>query len=398
MHLRDRLCRRSAYVAVVLLTTPLVAFGINVGATSSSVLVDERSNPPTYWLYEPVRAVDGSSLTGWVEGVPGPGINEWVQIDPGAWITEIEVEPGFFDPRWWEANNRVRTAELEIRYRCRDDRHSGGRADCTESGRRTIDVEFEDVMEAQPIRLPTRYLATSVRLTIKAVYPGARWDDTVVSEIRFSDEEIQKELVPSGGPFARWGGVHQIDPFQFPGASRVAEDYAQGTDMVLRYHVHSYHESHWFRWMPGATQGASHGFVNDLIVDLHFSVVDGAFPDSGIVVLTAFDDGLLGGVDAQGLWALDRQRGTIDLDLIWQDPQHARFSNRASIHLVAADRLLFRPDSTSTAIHAVNRDSPAPDLPIERQQLMRLEVLGADQVESRPRTQRMPPLHMIGDR
>ncbi len=176
---------RAGILLLALLTAGVSAAGAQEPPeiTATSYLSDDGEPR----RYAADRAFDGDPRTAWVEGVAGPGIDESIRIGFAADVTirEIRVMPGYFDRRWWAANNRVKEAVL---------RFDGGERQ----------LVFADVMEAQGTRFDPPITAREFTLVIRSVYPGSRWDDTCIAEIELLDhagptpEQIYERAFESG--------------------------------------------------------------------------------------------------------------------------------------------------------------------------------------------------------
>lgn len=118
--------------------------------------------------YSPAKALDGDPGTAWVEGVSDSGVFESLHVEFSLPITfdAIEVMPGYFDERYWEANNRVRTLSFS-----------------TESLR--SGMRFDDEMTAQRTSLSDSVTVTSIEFLIDSIYQGSKWNDTCIAEIVF---------------------------------------------------------------------------------------------------------------------------------------------------------------------------------------------------------------------
>jgi len=107
----------------------------------------------------------------WVEGVKGSGINEWIELtlypadNP---VDALLISNGYVDftkPQLYTANNRVKVIQIEVL---------------------NTDVKFtvtlNDTYQFQEIRMPKRLTnVNTIRLTIKEVYKGDKWDDTCIN-------------------------------------------------------------------------------------------------------------------------------------------------------------------------------------------------------------------------
>ena len=132
--------------------------------TASSFSADKKQP----YRYHPWRTFDGDPFTAWKEGVKGPGIGENLTLKLAQYIMidKIVILPGYFDPKWYSANNRVKECTFDF---------NGTREKCHLSDEmKPIAVFF-----SLPIRFKTMVFY------IDAVYPGNKYNDTCVSEIQF---------------------------------------------------------------------------------------------------------------------------------------------------------------------------------------------------------------------
>jgi hypothetical protein len=123
--------------------------------------------PSRVATYGPGMVTDGRWSTVWVEGAPGNGVGEWIelQLDSPVAIAKVGVVNGYGKgPRYLE-NARLREAELQF---------SDGTA-------KRIHLADSNDLQYFDLRPNT---TTVVRLTIVSVYPGTRWDDVAIGEIR----------------------------------------------------------------------------------------------------------------------------------------------------------------------------------------------------------------------
>ncbi len=133
-------------------------------AAASSTLRATQTNS-----YGVTNLLDGDLSTAWNEGSDGNGIGEWVQFNfsQDVVLSRVEIANGYQrdDDRYF-GNPRVQSLRIE---------YSNGTSQL---------VDLLDSRQLQ-IVIPTREPITSVRFVIVAVYSGAEWDDTALSEVRF---------------------------------------------------------------------------------------------------------------------------------------------------------------------------------------------------------------------
>jgi len=137
-------------------------------AEASSILTPQLGKRPKDY-FSPRKAIDGDWETCWAEAVEGAGIGEWIKL---VWLTGetptyIAVLPGWAKTKArWENNPRVKVAEITL-----------------SNGYRQI-ISFKDKMQLQFSPLKTGKPAEWLKLEIKQVYPGKRFQDTSISEIK----------------------------------------------------------------------------------------------------------------------------------------------------------------------------------------------------------------------
>lgn len=147
---------------------PPARTSLKMTATASSTRV-----PMKAFTYEPAHALDGSLLTAWIEGVPGPGVGEWLRcdFDREVKLNQIIFTPGYFkNPSIWKQNNRLAAATFHF-------------SDGTSRRFTFPDRMQEQRLDAGGVR--TRF----VRLVIDEIYPGSvDSEDTAISQISFDWE------------------------------------------------------------------------------------------------------------------------------------------------------------------------------------------------------------------
>jgi len=136
-------------------------------ASASSALPSDR-----WGTYHAWSAIDDRLDSPWTEGAAGPGIDEWVMLTfPG----EIEVwaiglDAGYDrDADLFRANNRIKRAVLVF--------SNGEQVEVTLSDKQGMQTTV--LARAPGPSIETTY----VKLVIKEVYPGTRYDDTCLGEI-----------------------------------------------------------------------------------------------------------------------------------------------------------------------------------------------------------------------
>jgi Caspase domain len=118
--------------------------------------------------YDPAMMFDGNRATAWVEADKGDGVGETITLHFGSQrsLVGFEVINGYDkDQKIWSANSRV--AELEA-----------------ETGDGQVQqITLKDVRGASRFDFHAPVETSWLRLTIKSVYPGAKYRDTAISEL-----------------------------------------------------------------------------------------------------------------------------------------------------------------------------------------------------------------------
>ena len=126
--------------------------------------------------YEPARINDGDVTTGWVEGVDGSGIGEYVELTyPGDIVFHsVWIVPGFCKREDLFYRNNV-PVELEF--------SSGGKSVAVDISSAAGD--YYQAAAGTEFVLPGELPCDgTLRVTIRNVWPGSEWDDTVISELK----------------------------------------------------------------------------------------------------------------------------------------------------------------------------------------------------------------------
>lgn len=124
--------------------------------------------------YDPSNMFDGDPATAWVEAEEGDGLGETIMMDFGRdrSLAGFELSNGYDkDQRTWSNNSRIR--QLEI---------------ATADGQ-TFMLDLPDQRGSNRFDFQPALRTSSLKMTIRAVYPGSRFKDTAISELRpvFSD-------------------------------------------------------------------------------------------------------------------------------------------------------------------------------------------------------------------
>lgn len=120
--------------------------------------------------HDATNLLDGDLTTNWTENAPGDGIGEYVEFQfKGAYLLQaIYIHAGnHYDEERYLNNSRPERITVEF---------SDGSA---------WQFILKDIMEGQVILLEEPVVTQNVRITIDSVYHGAKYTDTVISEVDF---------------------------------------------------------------------------------------------------------------------------------------------------------------------------------------------------------------------
>lgn len=118
--------------------------------------------------HTPDRIADGSLSTAWVEGAEGQGLGESVSLQfTGTYlVTGLYIYAGYQKSEdLYYKNSRPQSITVTF-------------SDGTQET-----FSLEDQMGEQQLTLTQPRATESVTITIEAVYPGSRYQDTVISEL-----------------------------------------------------------------------------------------------------------------------------------------------------------------------------------------------------------------------
>jgi hypothetical protein len=150
-----------------------------VDSTTSSTLAPVQVRPTavvassilkatTSKSYRATNLLDGDLTTAWEEGAKGPGLGEWVRFEfsKPVVIARIEIANGYQkDDERFAGNPRVKSLKVE---------YSNGVTQL---------IDLADSKDYQSI-IATSEAVDWFKLIIVSVYPGGRWEDTALSEVR----------------------------------------------------------------------------------------------------------------------------------------------------------------------------------------------------------------------
>lgn len=145
---------------------------LDVAVQASSVLAPADAYHPGYLF-------DGRPDFGWVEGAKGPGVGESMTLTFPApvTLTALEVWNGYQrSDDHFKKNARAKKLELTV------------------DGAPPIELTLRDAQGSQKLALPKAATTSSLKLTIKDVYRGSKYEDLVLSELRVWDDQGPRAL------------------------------------------------------------------------------------------------------------------------------------------------------------------------------------------------------------
>lgn len=121
-------------------------------------------------LHSAERLIDGSVNNAWVEGAPGYGINEFAVLRfTGAYrISGMRIHAGYQKSDKVYYNN-ARPEQIRAEF-------SDGTSEV---------ITLQDVQAVQDITFEKSVVTEDITITILSVYPGSKYEDTVISEVSF---------------------------------------------------------------------------------------------------------------------------------------------------------------------------------------------------------------------
>lgn len=136
---------------------------------ASSHLVKTDGSMP----YGPANVLDGDPRSCWATVGTEEAPADWIEFefDKPELIHSIQFSSGFFVPEYLEKNNRIRELDIEI------DGSFHNRIVCTDPV--TMGMSMTEIL------LHPEHSFTRIRFTVVSVYPGTRWNDSCISDVRF---------------------------------------------------------------------------------------------------------------------------------------------------------------------------------------------------------------------
>lgn len=126
--------------------------------------------------YDVENIADFNHETAWVEGVKGNGVGQWIEFQGvrGNQITTIKILNGYVkSDKAWSENSRVRLLKV----------YCNGEPLCILELKNSRSLQAFDVETL--LEDSASYGVNTFRFEILDVYPGTKYQDTVISEIYF---------------------------------------------------------------------------------------------------------------------------------------------------------------------------------------------------------------------
>jgi hypothetical protein len=140
---------------------------IEQSRSGEEIRYDESQLRNTFYIYYQWALNMNTFKRAWAEGVSGPGIGEYLDIEFTLPTDHMMVLNGYVNLTrmdLYTANNRVKTTIIE-----------------SDNPRFKIEYTFDDVVSFSEISFPEQ--TKKVRMTIKDVYKGTKYDDTCITAI-----------------------------------------------------------------------------------------------------------------------------------------------------------------------------------------------------------------------
>lgn len=157
----------------LLLTLALPA---HAGVVTPSSVTSSRTLPDSDGVsYAETNTLDHKQSTVWVEGdTAGSGLGDWVEytFDASTTVTSFRIWNGnYYSFDFWNRHNRIKEVEATF----------------SDGSKQTFTLA--DEMKPEVVTLDKPVGTTSVKLKIKSIYRGTTFNDTVISEIVFYDDQ-----------------------------------------------------------------------------------------------------------------------------------------------------------------------------------------------------------------
>lgn len=141
---------------------------VSMDAVSSVTATSYLTEPKLGLVHDPSNIIDGSLSNAWVENASGQGEGESVtlQLNGTYTLSGFTIHAGYQKSAAAYENNS-RPSVLLVTF------SDGG----------SVEVPLEDVNRQQTVTFDFAVETSSVTFTIVSVYPGSKYEDTVISEI-----------------------------------------------------------------------------------------------------------------------------------------------------------------------------------------------------------------------
>lgn len=126
--------------------------------------------------YRASNIIDSNHETAWVEGVKGYGVGQWIElrdIYPDGEITALNILNGYVkSDKAWSENSRVKRLKVY----------------CNDNPICILELQDSRSMQVFSVHdvLGGKHYIGKLRFEIMEVYPGTKYQDTVISEIYFT--------------------------------------------------------------------------------------------------------------------------------------------------------------------------------------------------------------------
>lgn len=137
----------------------------NYKFVASSALYDDTQKYPVENIF------DNNPNSAWVKGKPGDGIGEWIEVgfEPEFTLSQIKIINGYAKSKEiYSANNRVKKVVVNF-----------------SNGKSQEFILLDGTLGFQALKLPKPVKVDSLKITIKDIYQGTKYNDTCISEIQF---------------------------------------------------------------------------------------------------------------------------------------------------------------------------------------------------------------------